>query len=156
MTIAKLCRPLMVCLLFGVATHASAGNCYKVLVDPGTRHTNGIPMATSEPLRGPSVSWNCNPDRLGYCGGRYYVPCVDSLRPSRVWAAAHGNLTPPQHTYNWNANLMCPPCDQESSFDGIEPAGFSQLGELPNNMMMPGGAGRGSAGAVAPPAGFGP
>ena len=139
MKIAKLCRLVVIgtTLVLGIGP-AMAGNPCMVLLDPAIRHTNGVPIATSEPLRNGSMSWNCNPDFMGYCGGKYYWPCLESLRFYRVRAATKGCVTPYEHTYEWYAGQVCPPCEVESTFDGLEAPGFSNLGELPNGMLMPG------------------
>lgn len=115
------------------ATRATAeiGN---PLLDPNIRHTNGMPIASSEPRRTSSVAWQCNPDKLGYCGGHYYWPCCDSLRPRRIWAGCQGCYTPMElRGYGTYIGSVCPPSDGVASMEGIEPAGMSMLGELPND-----------------------
>lgn len=108
-----------------------------LLLDPGIRHTNGMALASTEPLRTNSMSWQCNPDNLGYCGGHYYIPCCDSLRRHRLADAARGCYTPREHRrYQWYSGYGG--ADVSGAMDGIESAGMSTLGRLPNDMLAPG------------------
>lgn len=142
MTIRRFCPIVaasLCCLILTSSESLSLGG--GICLDPAIRHTNGMPIASSEPLRTNSVSWTCNPDNLGYCGGHYYWPCCDSLRPSRLWAAAHGCYTPAQHHYRWYAGHFCPPGEAPSEWQGIESTGMSTLGQLPNAVLVPGAPG---------------
>lgn len=119
-----------------------------VLLDPAIRHTNGIPIASSEPHRNSSVNWTCNPDKLGYCGGRYYWPCCDSVHLRQLAAAAHGCYTPPCTRYQTHVGSVCPPGQLPAGMEGIESVGMTPLGELPNDAMGMGGLGGPSVPAV--------
>jgi hypothetical protein len=120
------------------------------LLDPAIRHTNGMPIASSEPRRNSSVTWTCNPDKLGYCGGKYYLPCCDSVRCGPMLDAYRGCYTPVQlRGYKTFIGTVCPPGEAAMTMDGFEPVGMTTLGAVPNNYMTPGGApgmGRGLGG----------
>lgn len=122
-----------------------------VLLEPATRHTNGIPMARSEPRRTTSVTWQCNPENLGYCGCHYYWPCCESLRPRNVWDAAHARYTPREfRSYKSYAGCVCPAGVECSGIDGIEPPGMVQLGQVSNTLVTPGLGGPGVGGPGVP------
>lgn len=136
---------------------ASASNAQQTchgccLLDPAIRHTNGMPIASSEPRRNSSVTWTCNPDKLGYCGGKYYWPCCDSVRCRPMIDAYRGCYTPVQlRGYKTFIGTVCPPGSAPSAMDGFEPVGMTTLGSVPNNCMTP-GAGMGSGmGGTSPP-----
>lgn len=127
------------CTLFAPSSVAGT-----LLLDPAVRHTNGLPIASSSPLRNSSVDWTCNPDKLGWCGGQYYIPCLDSIRPSRIAA-----------DYRRHHGAPCagplassPSIGSPGTADGLEQPGMVPLGSLPNDglasgMLIPPGRGGG-------------
>ncbi len=143
---------LLPAVVLGALSSVSNAHC-PCLLDPVIRHTNGMPIATSQPCRTNSVSWTCNPDQLGYCGGRYYWPCVDSMRCYRLRDAAHGCYTPAEHRrYKAYIGCVCPVGQPYASTQaGIEPTGMAELGQIPNDALSLGGIGA----PVARPAGVG-
>ncbi|MGI9456625.1 MAG: hypothetical protein ACR2NU_08690 [Aeoliella sp.] len=115
-----------------LTTTANAGNA---CLHPAIKHTNGMRIASSEPHRASSVEWQCNPDKLGYCGGVYYLPCIDSIRCSNIRRARHGCYSHSCGHYRSSA------CGVErfevagDRFEGVEPAGMAELGQLSNDLV---------------------
>lgn len=140
MTTHQLCLASSVALALAVwAASPAAAEIGNPLLDPGIRHTNGMPIASSEPRRNSSVTWQCNPDHVGQCGCRYYWPCCDSLLPGRVYSACQGCYTPRQlRGYGTYIGSVCPPPCDAASLDGIEPTGMNLLGQLPNDAAAAG------------------
>lgn len=134
MTSHLLCRSIFrrwyVVPLLVLSAAAQAGNAW---IDPAIRHTNGMPIASSEPRRTSSVNWTCNPDKIGYCGGYYYRPCIDSIRLGRLQAAANGCYTPAGQRYRSYIGTICPLGEAAGGVEGIEPVGMTPLGQLPND-----------------------
>lgn len=121
------CLLVVVWIVVGSAS-VLAGN---VFLDPGIRHTNGMRIASSEPQRAPSVYWSCNPEKIGYCGGNYYRPCIDSMRPTSLMAGYRGCYSQMPGRYNPRPCPVGPRCSEElSSADGLEQPGMTQLGQL--------------------------
>ncbi len=114
---------------------ASESTAVSILLDPAVRHTNGMRTATSKPLRASSVNWTCNPDKLGYCGGVYYWPCIDSIRPSKWKQAGQGCGSPSHGTYR---SYGCGPTGYPSAelpATSIESAGMTSLGQIPSSPL---------------------
>lgn len=89
------------------------------LLDPVTTHTNGMPLASSTTLRNHNAYYQCDPGRVGCCGGRYVRPCLDSLlRPNTCC----GRWSPPQQE-GWQRPLTQPMAD-------VEGARFESLGQF--------------------------
>lgn len=156
MRILKVCQLSFVLAVFALASSTQVeAKVGCVMLDPGTRHTNGMPIARSEPQRTNSVTWQCNPDNLGYCGCRYYWPCCATLRPRNVCDAARGHYTPRQlRGYKSYAGCVCPEHTEFAGIDGIEPPGMVQVGQVSNSLATPGLGGAGVP--LSTPAGFPP
>lgn len=153
MNIVKFCQLAALSIVATAACAAPAdAQCCRFLLDPAIRHTNGMPIASSEPRRNSSVTWTCNPDKIGYCGGCYYRPCCDSLSCRAIAAACRGCYFPRGYHYRTYIGSVCPPQGSTGGYDGIEPVGMNTLGELPNDIL---GVGGGVVPAV-PPLGSGP
>ncbi|MEN0109862.1 MAG: hypothetical protein AAF805_03980 [Planctomycetota bacterium] len=96
------------------------------LLDPVVTHTNGMRLASTTPLRSHHVYWQCDPNHTGYCGGRYYTHCRNSLRG--VGERCHGEFCPP-YTDSSGATLN----HTHHAIDGLENADAASLGTLPSD-----------------------
>ncbi len=62
------------------------------LLDPIVTYTNGMPLASSTSLRSHNVYWQCDPEHIGQCDGRYNCPCLNDLHCRR--SPRFGNTGP--------------------------------------------------------------
>ncbi|MEM6330340.1 MAG: hypothetical protein AAF790_08830 [Planctomycetota bacterium] len=130
-------RSVAVALAILLAIPLVASACDPVY-DPVTTYTNGMPLASSTPLRSHNAYYQCDPGHTGCCGGRYNRPCLNSLwRPNSCSTgsrpAPHGAFAPEQP-----ATVM----------QGVEPTKFEVLGTVPAmglGIGGPGGQGRPAA-----------
>lgn len=107
------------------------------LLDPVVTHTNGMPLASTTPLRSHNVNYQCDPDRVGCCGGRYNLPCVNSLlRPDHCCTGSR----PAGVAYDTMGMEML----------SVEQTRFEVLGQVPGRAI--GAVGGGAAGGARPPA----
>ena len=99
------------------------------LLDPVTTYTNGMPLASSTPLRSHNVNYRCDPDRSGCCGGRYNFPCLNSLcHPDNCCTGSR----PMQHE-GWGMHATA------GVVEGVEVTRFEQLGTVPAVDLLPAG-----------------
>lgn len=104
-------------LVFGpLATLSSAwAPC---LLDPVTTYTNGLPLASTDPMRTHNFNYGCDPYRVGCCGGHYLCPCLKgALFPNRCCGC---QPAPPDACRN-----------RVGAADNREPSGVITLGNLP-------------------------
>ncbi len=124
-------RRLIMILGFGIllmipAVVSAQGRC----LDPVTTYTNGMPLASSTPLRSHNAYYQCDPNRGGCCGGRYNLPCLNSL----LWPndCCTASRPAPLGAYGGETPL--------GGLDGVEAVRFQQLGSVPAaTLTNPGG-----------------
>ena len=109
-------------------------------LDPVTTFTNGMLLPSATPLRSHNVYYQCDPDRIGCCGGRYVTPCLNSLLyPDHCCTGAR---PAPADAYG--------PHDAAGPIMNVEPVRFQQLGSVPVPRINLGPG----AGGVAPAGGL--
>ncbi|MEM8864595.1 MAG: hypothetical protein AAGF31_03510 [Planctomycetota bacterium] len=102
------------------------------LLDPVTTYTNGMPLASTTPMRSHNVYYRCDPDRVGCCGGRYNRPCINSL----VCPDSCCVRSPMPATSRLTDTMMVESTE-------LDPAQFERLGTIPNELQaIAGGANR--------------
>ncbi len=124
-------RFLASAVLVSLATSAIAevpGTC---LFDPVVTYTNGMPLASSTPLRSHKYNYQCDPNRMGWCDGYMHGP----------WRASNAS------TYNLiaqklrgkqgqrrHSNYLSPDDGASHALDGLEGPGAQPLGHIPAPM----------------------
>ena len=111
-------------------------------IDPVTTYTNGMPLASSTPLRSHNVYYGCDPDRAGCCGGRYNWPCLNSItNPNTCCTGAKA----PSYE-GWGTEAAVP------AIAGVEAVRVQELGTVPAmaiiNGPQPGGQPAGGASSL--------
>lgn len=100
------------------------------ILDPVTTHTNGMPLASSQPERSHNAYYKCDPDRTGCCGGRYNFACLNSLlRPD---CCCTKNAAP--YYGEWGTAV--------GSVQDVEPTRFERLGVITADPLLTPGTGR--------------
>jgi len=98
---------------------APAGDFASRMLDPVTTYTNGMPLASSTPLRSHNVYYLCDRERVGCCGGRYNLPCVNSLLyPNSCCAGRRGMQDAWEHQMGGGVAV------------NVEPSQFEEIGSL--------------------------
>ena len=118
-----------------LALALSAAECraqVSCLLDPVITHTNGVRLASSTPERSHNMYWQCDPNHIGYCGGRMYGPCRNDLRslgtrPMGCLPLPPGPAPGPVRSHTMHA------------MDGIEQEDGATLGAIPF-IVVPGAA----------------
>lgn len=87
-------------------------------IDPVTTYTNGMPLASSDPLRSHDVYYRCDAQRVGCCGGHYNLPCCNSL----CWPNDCSARRAPYHG-GWGEPI--------GGLEHVEPNRYEQLGSIP-------------------------
>lgn len=94
------------------------------LLDPVTTFTNGMALPSTDPMRSHNVYWQCDPYRIGCCGGHYNCPVVAfGLFPN----SCHAN---PRRTNSMDCR------DRAPSIDGMEEEGMTTLGSIPAGLSI--------------------
>lgn len=106
------------------------------LLDPVVTHTNGMPLASSTPYRSHIAAYQCDPNRVGCCGGRYNLPCLNSLLDPNNCCT--GSRRPGVAYDAMGAELIA-----------VSQTDFEILGEVPARGI--GAVGAGAAGGAVPP-----
>lgn len=107
-------------------------------IDPVTTHTNGMPLASTTPLRSHHAYYQCDPDRVGCCNGRYNLPCINSLIcPDTCCTGNRG-----AGCAEWGLG------SEGAAIEGVETVSVQQLGSVPAPMIA--GPGQPAAGAANP------
>lgn len=124
-------------LVFGpLATLSSAW--MPTCLDPVTTFTNGLPLPSTDPMRSHNANYGCDEYRVGCCGGRYHLPCIDhALVPNRCRDCGC-QPTPPDACRH-----------RAGALEAIESEGVVTLGNLPSPTF---GGGVGGSVGVTPAA----
>ena len=126
----------IMCLLC-VPLVASGGEWGSHLLDPVTTYTNGMPLASSTPLRSHNVYYQCDLERVGCCGGRYNLPCMNSLLYPNSCATGRCGMQDAWEDQTGTGIAV-----------GVEGTRFEELGTI----VAPGVGAAAALGGAAPPA----
>lgn len=120
------------------------------MFDPVVTYTNGMPLASSTPLRSHKYNYTCDADRINWCGGYMHGPIRSSnantvnLLAQKLHDKRGGHRNP---------NYLGPDDCASHALDGLEGPGAQPLGHIPaplGGAMTPAAASLSNSKSVAP------